>query len=100
MVAAAASVAYYFRKSCRTFLVPQSLVFQGRTLTSNTAQEMDVLRPRKPPILECEVPPSPQLWRGLPLSSQHQAYRENVISGMETRADIFPTSKISTPISL
>lgn len=100
VVVAAASVAYHFRKSCQTFFVPQSLVFQGTALTSNTAQEMDVLRPRKPPILECEVPPSPQLWRGLPLSSQHQAYREKVIPGMETRADIFPASKISTPISL
>ncbi|XP_060021548.1 dystroglycan 1-like isoform X2 [Lagenorhynchus albirostris] len=75
-----------------------SLVFQGRTLISNSDQEMYVLRPRKPPILECEVPPSAGLWRGTPLSSQHQPYRENVTSATDTRVVNLPAFKTSTPI--
>ena len=98
IVAIAASVAYHFYRNYKTFLIPQSLVFQGRTLISNSDQEMYVLRPRKPPILECEVPPSPGLWRGTPLSSQHQPYRENVTSATDTRVVNLPAFKTSTPI--
>lgn len=59
-----------------------------------------MLRPQRPSILECEVLPSPQLWRRVPLSSQHQPYKENVIPATETRAAMLPTSKTLTPILL
>lgn len=56
IVTAAASVAYHCCRTSKTLLIPQSLVFQGTTLRSNSDHEMDVLRPRKPPILACDVP--------------------------------------------
>ena len=69
-MAEAAGVAHHFCRNYKTFPFPQSLMFQRRNLINNSDQEMYVLRLRKPPILECEVPPSPglQRWAPLPLN--------------------------------
>ena len=67
-------------------------MFQRRNLISNSDQEMYVLRLRKPHILECEVPPSPGLWRGEPLPLNINL-TEKMQSATNTRLGSLPASK-------
>ncbi|XP_053872285.1 uncharacterized protein LOC128830476 [Malaclemys terrapin pileata] len=62
----------------RNILESRSMTFQGRPLFDYVDLEMDMLKPRKAPVLQREVSPSPHLWIPVPPSSQQQPCRPNV----------------------
>ncbi|KAH1185341.1 hypothetical protein KIL84_018090 [Mauremys mutica] len=71
-------VAHHCCKYHKKILESQSMTFQGRPLFDYVDLEMDMLKPRKAPVPQREVPPSPHLWIPVPPSSQQQPCRPNV----------------------
>ncbi|CAM2097621.1 unnamed protein product [Caretta caretta] len=73
-------VAHRCYKYHKKILESRSMTFQGRALFDYIDLEMDMLKPRKVPVLQREVPPTLHLWIPVPPSSQEQPCRPNVTS--------------------
>ncbi|XP_043402755.1 uncharacterized protein LOC122465839 [Chelonia mydas] len=73
-------VAHRCYKYHKKILESRSMTFQGRASFDYIDLEMDMLKPRKVPVLQREVPPALHLWIPVPPSSQEQPCRPNVTS--------------------